>query len=755
MSLIHAPSLKPLQYGGALASVTLLTGCVCLVMLYRQGVDALKQEVRHSLVQMAKTVATLVDGDLHETFTDPRQEETSDYQQAVEPLRKVLHAHPEIRFLYTMAFRHQRPHFILDASLPGDADGDGIEDHSPIMQPFETPVPALLAALTNGSIQADSEPIRDRWGTYLSGYAPLYDSQGRHVGIVGVDLRLNDYVARLAALRRALIVGVISAFLLSLLVGIGAWWMESRARQSDQYRLSTVKALRQSEAHYKMLFEQMVSGFALHEMIYDAQGQPVDYRFLAVNSAFERLTGLQAANLIGRTVRQVLPQTEQTWIDTYSRVTATGVPVQFENFHHGLGRHYQVTAYRPTPGQFACIFTDVTEQKRMAEERLKTQEQLQHVQKLEGLGLLAGGIAHDFNNLLMAILGNADLAIEDAPPRSPIRTSLDQIKQISLRAADLCKQMLAYSGKGKFLVAPLNLSQLVKDMTKLLEISISKKAVLRYNLAPDLPAVEADATQMHQVILNLVINASEAIGERSGVIMLTTGTLNCDEQCQREMYLNTPLESGPYVYVEVQDTGCGMDKDTQSRLFDPFFTTKFTGRGLGLAAVMGIVRGHKGAIKVCSEPGNGSTFTVLLPASGEVAAVEKGLLPPTSWKGSGTILLVDDEETVRAVTRRMLERSGYTVITASDGREAVMLFKQQSDKLACVLMDLTMPHMDGDMAFREMFRFRSDIPVILSSGYSPQDIEQRFAGKGLAGFLQKPYELATLIGMIRKATSQS
>jgi two-component system cell cycle sensor histidine kinase/response regulator CckA len=720
-------------------------------MLYRLGVNALKHEVRQSLIQMAETAAAFVDGDLHQTFTSPEQEDTPAYRQAVEPLRRVLHAHSDIRFLYTMILHQQQACFILDATPPGDADKDGVEDHSPIMQPFDTPAPALMDALTNGRPQADAKPINDRWGTYLSGYAPIRDSRGRQVGIAGVDLKLGDYDERLAGMGRALGFGVTVACLLALLIGIGTGGWMSRAQRSEHNRRIAAAALIQSETQYRMLFEQMVSGFATHEMIYDEQGNPIDYKFLAVNAAFEHLTGLRAADLIGKTVKTVLPTTEPSWVETFGQVVTSGTPVQFENYHQGLGRHYQVTAYRPAPHQFACIFTDITHQKHMEEERLQAREQLQHTQKLEGLGLMASGIAHDFNNLLMAILGNADLALADTPEQSPLRPSLSQIKDISLQAADLCRQMLAYSGKGKFLIEPVNLSRLAGAMVRLIEVAISKMAVLRCSLSEDLPAVEADVTQLRQVIMNLVINASEAIGEEGGVISLSTGTMTCDEEYLRGTYVREQGPPGAYVYLEVADTGCGMDKETQSRLFDPFFTTKLSGRGLGLTAVVGIVRGHHGVIKVDSEPGKGTVFRVLFPASGAPAPVAGPRPPSPEWKGQGAILLVDDEANVLSVTKRMLEYAGFTVITAANGLEAVAQFRQHGDDLRCVLMDLTMPHMDGETAFREMRKIRTDIPVILASGYSAQAIGQRFAGTGLAGFIEKPYQLATLVDTLRKA----
>ncbi len=297
--------------------------------------------------------------------------------------------------------------------------------------------------------------------------------------------------------------------------------------------------------------------------------------------------------------------------------------------------------------------------------------------------------------------------------------------------------MLAYAGKGRFVVETINLSRLVEELTRLLHVSISKKVMLRCQLAEGLPAIEADPAQLRQLAMNLVINAADAIGDADGVITISTGTMQCDENCLLGGQLTAPPIPGRYVYLEVIDTGCGMDAKTQARIFDPFFTTKFAGRGLGLAAVLGIVRSHRGALKVESEPGRGTTFRVLFPASAKDAASAKpeGKQPP--WRGKGTILLVDDEEPVRNVSGKMLERSGFAVLRAGDGLEAIELFRAHGAEVACVLLDLAMPRMDGEETFKELRRIQPDVRVVLASGYSDQEISQRFLNAGLAGFDRK------------------
>jgi signal transduction histidine kinase/ActR/RegA family two-component response regulator len=396
---------------------------------------------------------------------------------------------------------------------------------------------------------------------------------------------------------------------------------------------------------------------------------------------------------------------------------------------------------------------EITVRRNAEIERLELEAKIQHTQKLESLGVLAGGIAHDFNNILMAILGNADLALTSIPKTSLARSSLNEIVNAATTAADLARQMLAYSGRSDYETVPLDLNRVVVELTHLLEVSISKKAVLKFRLANKLPLIMADAAQIRQILMNLITNASEAIGDSSGVISITTGAMYCDAAYMNTTELALGMSESMYVYIEVSDTGCGMDESVKSQLFEPFFTTKFTGRGLGLSSVLGIIRGHNGAIKVYSEPGDGTTFKVLFPVyntdctekldSGEGITEKK-------WVGKGTVLFADDEDTVLAVGRRMLEHLGFTVVQAEDGREAVDLFRKNAEDLILVVLDLAMPHLSGDEVYREIRRISTDVPVIVSSGFSREDVMHRFAGKHLAGYIQKPYRVGDLSAIIRE-----
>jgi len=509
--------------------------------------------------------------------------------------------------------------------------------------------------------------------------------------------------------------------------------------------------LRASEEKYRILVESAT------DMIYSVDRES---RILSMNTLGAESLYLKPEEIYGKKLFDLFPRdfSDRLMIDIM-KVFNTGQPLLIKQHS---------TIIRETNRWFSTILSpgldkegtvkwvmgisrDITEQKRREEERRNLEAQFQHVQKLEGLGILAGGIAHDFNNLLVGILGNADMAKDHLPVGSPARRSLKEIETGAKRAADLCRQLLAYSGKGRFMIETVNLNDVVKEMSHLLEVSISKKVRLIYNLTRDIPAVEADATQMRQVVMNLITNASEAIDKRQGSITVSTGVLECKREDLADTYINEKLPEGKYVFLEVSDSGCGMDRETLERIFDPFFTTKFTGRGLGLAAVLGIVRGHHGTIKVNSEKDRGTTFQILLPSLGPTVKphpVED--LESEEWRGSGMILFVDDEKTVRTVGQRMLEMKGFDVITAKDGSEAVRLFREHHSEIRLIILDLTMPKMDGRETYQELRGISRDVPVILSSGYSEQEIEKHFDDGEIAGFLQKPYKLDTIIREVKR-----
>jgi nitrogen-specific signal transduction histidine kinase/CheY-like chemotaxis protein len=397
----------------------------------------------------------------------------------------------------------------------------------------------------------------------------------------------------------------------------------------------------------------------------------------------------------------------------------------------------------------------MTERMRAEEERRKLEAEMQNAQKLESLGVLAGGIAHDFNNLLVTVLGNAALALEELPEDSSARTYIERLEAAARRVAELTDQMLAYSGRSTFAVRSLDLSKLAEEMTPLLEASASRTASFKYDYEEGLPPVSGDERQLQQVIMNLVTNASDSLEGKPGVITLRTSSGHMDGHRLADTFLDEGLPEGLYVCLEVSDTGCGMDAETRARVFDPFFTTKFTGRGLGLAAVLGIVRGHWGTIKVSSELGLGTTVQIWLPA---VATESKKLeeetqavldTEPRPWQASGVVLVADDEEDVKDFAEQILKRHGFRVLTASNGGQAVEVFREHSDEIDLILLDLTMPVMNGQEAFERIQQIRPGVPVILLSGYTQEDVRSRFTAQEPAAFVKKPYTPRSLAAVLR------
>jgi PAS domain S-box-containing protein len=384
-------------------------------------------------------------------------------------------------------------------------------------------------------------------------------------------------------------------------------------------------------------------------------------------------------------------------------------------------------------------------------ERKRNQEHMREVQKLESLGLIAGGVAHDFNNLLVGILGNASMVLEAMEPSSPNYELLDNVIMASEKAAHLTQQLLAYAGKGRFVSAKLDLSSLVREISSLIQTSIPKAVQVRLDLAENLPSVEADPGQIQQVIMNLVINGAEAMGQSAGTVLVTTGVRQVNAEHLRRNFAGEAIEPGMYCTIEVHDTGCGMDESVRARIFDPFFTTKFTGRGLGLSAVLGIVRSHRGSIRVSSETGKGSTFEILLPAVPGSSAPARTVETYEELRGSGLVLLVDDEELVRAAAATALDRYGYRVLIASDGKEAVELYRRTPDEIDLVLLDMTMPVMSGEEALRQIRGIRPGARVIVSSGYDEMEATRLFTAQGVAAFVKKPYSAATLAKAVKRA----
>jgi signal transduction histidine kinase/CheY-like chemotaxis protein len=411
------------------------------------------------------------------------------------------------------------------------------------------------------------------------------------------------------------------------------------------------------------------------------------------------------------------------------------------------------------PTGCVATFQDITTHKHTERQRLDFERKLQQSQKLESIGVLAGGIAHDFNNLLTGVLGHANLArAQLARGVTDVDSSLAQVEIAAQRAADLCRQLLAYAGKGRFVIKPLDLNLAITQALPLVKLSISKKITLDLELGEGLPPFRGDATQINQILMNVAINASEAIGDRVGTITLRTKRTQLAPLDLLTLTSGADMEPGAYVSLELSDTGCGIPPEAINHLFEPFFTTKFVGRGLGLAAVLGIMQGHRGGVRVESEVGSGSVFTLFFPIQNQSAPNAAGPAPALfapSLPVRGTVLVVDDEEAVRVLARSALHDAGFTVILATNGEEALTQVRRNPTQFDAVLLDLTMPKLDGEDTLVALRMIAPSLPVILTSGFNEQALARRFVGRGLADFLPKPFGASKLVALLSAVIAEA
>jgi|GEM_PF-6660693 len=662
--------------------------------------------------------------------------------------------------------------------------------------------------------------------------------------------------------------------------------IEASRKLTEAEQKSAKEALSKSEIKYRQLFQNQPSGFALHEIIVDEAGKPFDYRFLELNPAFEKLTGLKASDLIGNTQLEVIPNSEPYWVETYGKVALAGTTVSFDNYSDVLKKHYHVTAYSPEVGKFATVFmditalklaedalkeseyrwkfalegsgdgvwdwniktgqafyssrykemlgfaeneigntsdewlkrlhpedapgvitglepylggktgsasvefrmlckdgswkwilgrgmvvsrdsdgnplrmigtnTDITDRKKAEEEKQTLEYQLQHTQKLESLGVLSGGIAHDFNNILAIIIGYCGMTKLNygmAEKNIPI------IEDAAERAAGLCRQMLAYAGKAQLTKSKISMVENLEEIVGMLKATLPRNAEIKTDFSAEIPLIEGDASQLRQVVMNLIINASEAIATEQGVVDVSLARIKIVADNKYEDYHGKPIPPGEYVCLEVTDNGCGMDEETKWRIFEPFYTTKFTGRGLGMSAVLGIIKSHAGALQLFSQQGHGTTFKVYLPTQVSDNAVDEDQAvsaDAATWKvGSGTILLADDEEPIRDVAKNFLEMFGFTVLEAVNGREALEIYKQNAAEITIVITDLGMPVMDGYELFSELKKLNPELPIILSSGYGDAEVSARMGSANISGIISKPYNPGRLREALKSVFNDS
>jgi PAS domain S-box-containing protein len=514
------------------------------------------------------------------------------------------------------------------------------------------------------------------------------------------------------------------------------------------------RALEESQSLLKAVVDNTANLIA----VLDREG-----RFLLVNRRFEDTFALTRERVRGRTPAEVLPAELAFLLDAAAHAALRGEPVVERDGDvavRGAVFHYHFVVFplaepeRPPFGA-GIVGLDLTERQRAEEERRRLEAGVQQAQKLESLGLLAGGIAHDFNNILTAIVGGAAMALQDVPDGSSARGDIEQVIAAAERAAKLTRQMLAYAGRASFAIESFDLNVVIREMAELIAVSVPKQVRLVHDPAAPLPLIRGDRTQVSQVVLNLITNAAEATAERGGTVTIVTRPRPRAGVDPAAFRFSPDADATAFVELTVRDDGIGMSADSQERIFDPFYSTKGSGRGLGLAAVLGIVKRSGGTLQVTSRPGSGTSMTVLFPAVGEAARpVQESHRTDTGLRGSGTILLVDDEAALRRTTRRLLERAGYAVLEARDGLEGVERFREAADRISAVILDVTMPVMGGAEAFQRIRALAPAVPIVVSSGYDAQDTAEVFTGPAVE-FLQKPYRPEGLLEVLRKVRTTS
>ena len=513
--------------------------------------------------------------------------------------------------------------------------------------------------------------------------------------------------------------------------------------------LETRTAIKQESQDILRILENAYTEFYL----FDAETM----KFLIANRRSRQNSGYSLAELRELTPLDLAPNEslqKQTEI-LKPLIDGSQQTVLFETQHQRkdgtvfpVGIHLQRATYLNRPVYVGFVL-DISQRLFDEQEKQLLQSQVLHSQKLDSLANLAGGMVHDFNNLLTGAIGNAELALRKLDPNSLEHTYVNTVMVTALQGADICKQLMAYTGKGQFVVRPIDLSAATNNLLPLIRSSVSKRITIDTHLNTDLPTINGDEQQLNQIVMNLCINASEAIGDREGVITISTQEINCDRDFLNSSFLDQPLPGGRYICLEVRDTGCGIEVEAIPQVFDPFYSTKFTGRGMGLAALLGIVRGHQGTVKVDSVVGQGTRFRVILPVTDQPIANPVHSDSKTEWTGAGTALVVDDEPVVRQIAEVILESAGFTVLTAVNGQQGVEMFRDHADEISVVILDVMMPVMGGEQAYDEMQAIDDSIPIIFVSGYNDSKTANLFVGRESAGFIQKPFGLDSFIETLR------
>jgi len=661
-----------------------------------------------------------------------------DYQRLRNQLIAIRSANPRFRYLYLMGRRPGSHPFFFMGTAP-----DGAPDYSPPGQEYYEEAP-FLSRVFDTEVPAVSDPVTDRWGRWVSALVPIrHPASGALMAVFGMDIDAAQW--RDEILRRTMIPAGITLFVALMVIALFAHFRYRHIRQVRD-------ELQQSEDRWRSL----VQGFGDVVSIHDATGN-----ILYISPSARSTLGYPPESLIGSspfdyTHPEDLDSIQGAFASVYAQ-TNDNSPTLFR-FRHADGHYVHLESLgrnmmdHPGIGGVAIVSRDVSERIRAETALRESEEQLRQAQKMDVVGQLAGGISHDFNNMLGGISGYAEILRMKLPKESPLQKHVGAILKGADRASDLTKKLLAFARKGKVVSTPLDIHEVIRSAMDLLERSIDRRihVVSRFEAAASM--VVGDPTLLQNAFLNLGINARDAMPE-GGTLTFVTANLILDETfCNTHPY---SLEPGPFIEIDVIDTGEGISRDLMPRIFEPFFTTKPVGKGtgLGLSAVYGTVKEHRGGINVYSEPGMGTVFKIYLPVDllgqDSIRPLDELIIP-----GHGCILVVDDESIIRNMASELLMTLGYDVLLAEDGEAAVEIYRREQSRISLVLLDMVMPKISGRETFFRMRAIDPDARILFSSGFTREGGVGELLALGAAGFVQKPYRLSVLSKAIADAVGR-
>ena len=719
--------INPVKEGILIALFLSVVALLNTSLIYSKSSSYISYQMKNGLESIARLAAASIDGDLHEKFTDPVQEKTEDYAAAVRPLKVFLKTLPDVRYIYTARLIGDKVRFILDASPVGDADEDGVEDHSFIMDVYENPDVEFIKALKTEKVQVSREPYKDKWGSFITGYAPFFDSSKKLSGVVGIDMKAQDFEARINDLRKASIFNLLVQWPICVLIGFLVAFTRHRFLEAG---------IKQKE----VLGQYSILNRLTRDVVWDwdLRKDTVDWnenlekafgyvdKITATSSSWwkERIHPDDRDRVVSSIDRFVW-EGEESWSEEYRFQRGDG------SYAEVFDRGILLKDHNGASIQVMGIMADVTERK-------KIREELAQLQRMESVSALAGGIAHELNNQLTPLMGYLDLLLLDMDPKSTLKPYILEATQASKRCSGIASRLLTLSKPSSATKGRVDLQSLGRELSKTIPKIVPSSIKTEINFQPDLFTVPCDEAQLQTIIMNMVFNAREAI-ESEGELRIDAENMEFTQQTVKKGFA-----PGSYVKISVSDTGSGIPPEILPKIFEPFFTTKprHQHSGLGLSIAIRIVKEFGGWIDLESAPGKRTRFDACLPAIAPTPSKESAKSRKEFGGGQGqTVLVVDDEQSLRNLMKAMLTRLGYTVILASDGLECLDVYKKNPRGINAILMDMVMPKCSGRQALKQLLELDPSAKVFLMSGYTTESSWKEFLEEGASGFLVKPFTL--------------